>query len=433
MEANAILFTGTIRNSKDEYITPQPLGIEYYFLPERRWRMLVQDLPTDKGKFEYRFSLESKLGADLRPAMEAGFLPTLRLIYAESTEKAYTQVLSFGSLVAQVKPDEVMVDFGDLWIIESGSINHNIPEDLPDYEYTTVALPRPNGNNKLYEGLKFVIGTEENPEAPPAAAPPPVFTVPDLPKSFELQLNAIAEPERKVLLLREELDLKNLRVNILDNQAIQKDQTINELDNRIKLLNTEVQTEKASVQSLKAEKLQLEQTLTRKEEELVELRNNAGNVSQVSPLNAVYKQLAQDVEAASDELESSRFALTDVRIDLKTHIINDAEGIKVQLLDNASANTAKEGTFSSLNVRIAPKRQAPTASKVAVPDFTGLTENAAKKRAAEWGLKVMAIDDFSETRNFGAAFRQVPAAGQELPESGIVRIFFAKKQTDPNG
>ncbi|MFA0961058.1 PASTA domain-containing protein [Roseivirga sp. BDSF3-8] len=426
-----LLFLGSTRNTRDQYTTPPPLALEYYHALEQRWNTLVPAFTAKDGQIKQVFKLEArtKVADIIRRALEVGTFPMVRLIVAESAKTQFTEVLAFGGLIAQVEEGQVRLDFGDLWLIEKGSINRNLPEDMPGFEYTIVAMPRPMGNSRLFDGLAAAIAPEEKTitEDPALKGPSPIESLILKGGDFKVSLEDLSEPERQVILLQDEISLKEHRIDTLKQLSVTQNQEIDSLNLKISKLDTSLQQEKASTTELLQKNETLTASLAEKEQEIAQLNDQVvATTSKSATINDLYRDLVVSVDEASKELEGRSYTLSNVTLDLKTHLLNDQEGLKVQLVDKATALSLREATVSNLNMNIAPAVPATRSASVAVPDFSGMTEQAARKKAGLHRLKLRPVYELNQTSRLGAAFRQIPEAGEEIPESGTVRVWFAK-------
>ncbi|CAM1342452.1 hypothetical protein [Tenacibaculum amylolyticum] len=248
--------------------------------------------------------------------------------------------------------------------------------------------------------------------------------------------------------LRTQLSQKQveLELEIQKNETLEKE--VKDLEDEKKTLETDLSEEQQKVSALSqekdtliAEKGVLESELAIKEQEIVVLNTEKNELeleveqlnishpgeSKAFKINDIYRQLVEDVNSASLELKNvGNYQLGNVTIDLKTHIQNDDKGLKVQTLDKDSAKSINEGAVSNVKINIESTKEIQKAERVSVPDFSGLTEKAAKKKALQFNVKLTPIYQYNQTERIGSAFMQLPKPGARVLPLTKVKVFFAK-------
>ncbi|MEW7277907.1 PASTA domain-containing protein [Aquimarina sp. 2201CG1-2-11] len=245
-----------------------------------------------------------------------------------------------------------------------------------------------------------------------------------------------------------EIDNLNTQIASKDIHIDNLDKEILDLKNEIKTLGTENNDLEQKTANLSQEKNTLiiekgvlESELTIKEQEIVVLTTEKNELeleieqlnishpgeSKAFKINDIYRQLVEDVNLASLELKDvGNYQLGNVTIDLKTHIQNDDKGLKVQTLDKDSAKAINEGAVSNVKINIESTKAIQNVEKVSVPDFSGLTEKAVKKKALQFNVKITPIYQYNQTERIGSAFMQLPKPGVRVLPLTKVKVFFAK-------
>lgn len=258
----------------------------------------------------------------------------------------------------------------------------------------------------------------------------------------ETLINSITQKEAELVLEVEKNENLEKEVKDLEDEKQQLEQEKKTLETQ--LFEEEQKTLELSQQknTLITEKGILEGELAVKEQEIVVLNTEKNELeleieqlnishpgeSKAFKINDIYRQLVEDVNSASLELKDvGNYQLGNVTIDLKTHIQNDDKGLKVQTLDKDSAKAINEGTVSNVKINIESTKEIQKAEKVSVPDFSGLTEKAAKKKALQFNVKLTPIYQYNQTERIGSAFMQLPKPAERVLPLTKVKVFFAKK------
>ncbi len=153
--------------------------------------------------------------------------------------------------------------------------------------------------------------------------------------------------------------------------------------------------------------------------------------TKAAPVNQIYKQLVEEVNTASKATkadENNAFTLGAVKLNLKTFVRQDDDGMKFQLVDAGTANQFDQNYISDLTIDVVGQEPEPVGNtpSIVVPRVTGLTETAARKRLKQFGYRMEAIYQSSENQIVGQAFKQTPVAGDDLPSGETITVIFAK-------
>lgn len=119
------------------------------------------------------------------------------------------------------------------------------------------------------------------------------------------------------------------------------------------------------------------------------------------------------VSAFGDALESERlaeagFTISDLRVDLRTNVIQTDQGIQLQLPDPGATKRPESLSDVQFSLRSDVRKADP--DFVEVPDLTGLDQQTAKKRLEEANLQVGAVEQKQAARKRGTVIDQLPSA-----------------------
>lgn len=237
---------------------------------------------------------------------------------------------------------------------------------------------------------------------------------------LKLELEKNENLEKKVKGLEDEK--KTLKADLSEEQqkAAALSQEKNTLIAEKGVLESKLAIKKQEIVVLNTEKNELKL-------EIEQLNISHPGESKAFKINDIYRQLVEDVNSASLELKNvGNYQLGNVTIDLKTHIQNDDKGLKVQTLDKDSAKSINEGAVSNVKINIESTKETQKVERVSVPDFRGLTEKAAKKKALQFNVKLTPIYQYNQTERIGSAFMQLPKPSERVLPLTKVKVFFAK-------
>lgn len=421
----SLRFTATLYTNKSIPLTDGEFMVQYYDLHTNTWAEFMPPSPVIDSNYEAIFPLtqgenpNEELRAKVEGWMTLGAFPLTRLINADTVDSPETTVIGFASIV---QPDDVelviTVDYGHRWLTTS-TIRHTLEGANELQEYEIGALIRPTDQDlPLYPAIQAALAETDN------------FA------SYELGVHTIAvvDPnagggtssgsgdgsgtslETDLFVLRNQIELQQVELEQLNLRIAARDTMIESQMATTEALQTDIDDKDTQITALQA---------------VVD----AGQVA-AAPLNEVYTKIVQEVETSSANIADSNYTINNIQLSLKTHVQNGADGIYVQLVDSAAAAASAEGVsdhaISELSFQVGTvKPTAPTTATLA-PTVIGLTETATRKRLAEYGLKQRAIyQAVSPTgpHTIGQAFKQIPAAGEEILPNQEVTVIFAK---DPN-
>ncbi len=145
------------------------------------------------------------------------------------------------------------------------------------------------------------------------------------------------------------------------------------------------------------------------------------------PARDVYTTIVDEVKNASEQLESTAYTLSNISLNLKTHVLTDEEGFKLQLIDAETAANTNQQAVSEVKIDIGTKSNSNNQPETnSTPNVMGLTETAARLRLKSYGLGMKTIYQVSTTKTIGQAFKQNPAAGNDINKGENVVVIFAK-------
>ena len=121
-------------------------------------------------------------------------------------------------------------------------------------------------------------------------------------------------------------------------------------------------------------------------------------------------------------------------LDLKVLATNDeAEGLKLQLVNDSVASTVNADALSVLHMTITPRDfNLPNTATNPMPGMNGLTETEARKKLLSYGLKMNPVYQQTDQHVIGQAFKQSPEAGTQIIEGSTVTVIFAKEKETYN-
>lgn len=381
-----------LKDKEDKTIDNRSLCLEFFDLTNNKWTTFLNELNTADGKLDKLLSLNTleetneAVFAMLSKTIEGNTLPSIRLVDRETVGQEWTVVFSMFPII-HFTGDVLIIDFGNLWLLDN-PINRQIEERHPNIEFAIGAFPRPNEDHTLFSLLQFaLVNAGYNSD------------------EFKAQLVPIGENTELSKRVQElELLLKE-KQNELENQLKKAE----ELNNR--------------VEGLSQENNKLKEEIAKEEHD----KETAGKIVEARPASDVYTTIVDEVKNASEKLEETPYTLANISLNLKTHVVTDADGFKLQLIDAETAKNTQEGTISEVKIDIGTnENQTKGENKSSTPNIIGLTETAARQRLKSFGLKMKTIYQTSKTKTVGQAFKQKPAPGDDINVGDTVITIFAK-------
>lgn len=407
----------TLKSTADEPVSRKNLVLQYFNMHTNSWHTFTEELDAIRGKLDQTIAIsrvKKLFPGDYRLILNAltkGILPTIRLIDNASAKEEWTTVYGIIPVIHISEESVISLNFGDLWVIEPYEINRHIKGSFPENEFALIALPRPNGNHALHKPLSAALSNAE------------IFS------DFELETHDI------------ELRLKTDKTDPVTNRE--------EIENLKKHLAEKEKETMHYEQDISAHKKEIDH-LYHQIEELKQALQDKGTpdddlelgedgiikeppVPEARPARDVYTTIVEEVKTASEKLEESPYKLTNISLNLKTHVITDGDDFKLQLIDAETAKKSNEGTVSEVKIDI--ETEGPTkkpSNKLITPNIIGLTETAARNRLKSFGLGIKVIYQVSKTKTIGQAFKQSPAPGNDVTKGDTIVAIFAKKTENYN-
>ena len=276
----------------------------------------------------------------------------------------------------------------------------------------------------------------------------------------------LEEKNQEIQILKEELASLNdsvIEINQLQEALLEKAKEIENLqllknkleqENKIILLDVEktkndLQTQQNSIDDL-VEKIKTSQQLvSKKNNEIATLtKNTTVKEIEISKLKTkvteiqsfidaenpnkldakkVYSSIINDIAIADAEMDTSRFKMANISLNLKATVEKGPEGTLFGLVDFESAKDINAAAISDISIDIVPNTTSIKSENM-VPSIIGLTETAVRKTITNYGLKLDVVYQPTDNPKFieGQAIKQIPEAGSELIQGQEVIVIFAK-------
>ena len=84
--------------------------------------------------------------------------------------------------------------------------------------------------------------------------------------------------------------------------------------------------------------------------------------------------------------------------------------------------------ISDVRIDVATEEQPTAINTSLVPNVIGLTESAARKRLSHHQQEIKVVYQVFKNKVIGQAVKQIPAAGEQLEETQVVTVIFAKQE-----
>lgn len=413
MDVSNIEFTANINDPFDIPLSKKKLAIQLFHVGKMQWLTLTRDLSVQNGLLKHIISAKKEQSTSeemtvLVKSLEAGVLPTLRLVDEETLTSSWVNVFGFACILFEREKGVLVVDFGEMWSIAPHSIKRHIEGDQPKFEYELATLPRPHKNHTLYAGLQATILDPKLFESFSSETHlSPLKTVKELQNLTEeeaLRYNTQLETVKYALSRKIE------EVNIVESvlEKIQNDPTF--------IVDQEVADylDSVKIDSIKD----------------VRYKDLLGNVKLAEPVAAkdVYVNIVDELSIATEKLDGSNYELSNLNLNLKTMVQSTTEGFKLQLMDAETARVVNTDAISEVNIGIVTKPVKTNGTVLrGTPKIIGLSETAARKHLKNFGFHLKAIYQVAPNKVIGHAFKQSPASGAEMGEGNTVTAIFAKE------
>ncbi len=418
------------------------LNLEYYDTINFQWTNLFGPVGYQNGRYFASLELNSSIEdwAVFSKIVNAGVFPAVRLVDADSAKKSITKVLAFGGNInltsgnilskefspiaaskaktvvkktkasaktvaskkisaakevatnIRFKADAFLVDFGDLWLVNLEQEDQLVQE--------AIAI----GNN-----FTLIAGNKE---------PGQGGNVNELLQQIQNQNAQIASLQTSNQSLMTNVVTLQNTVQLQTGQIATLNATVQTKTAQVTTLTSQVQTHLATIQTLQARIAALEST-------------QSGQRTHEASM--VYTNVVNEITKATESLSNSNYKLSNLALDLKVLVKNDANGLKLQLVDDTLAETISGDSLSNIRIEVKANEVGNVNTVVnPLPSILGLTESEARKKLMNYGLKLNPIYQFSDKHTLGQAFKQYPEANTELMEGSVITVIFAKDKNKYN-
>ncbi len=419
------------------------LNLEYYDTINFKWANLLGPIGYQNGGYFASLELNSSIEdwAMFSKIINAGIFPAVRLVDADSVKQSITKVLAFGGNISltngnilskeflplaaskaktavkktktsaktvankkiaatkaiaaaniRMSVDAFLVDFGDLWLVTLEQEDQLVQEaTVLGNNFTLIAGNKESGHGGNVNALLQQIQNQNAQIASLQTSNQSLMTnVVTLQNTVQLQTGQIA----------------TLNANVQTKTA------------QVATLTSQVQTHLATIQTLQTRIAALEST-------------QSGQRTQEA--NKVYTNVVSEITKATESLSNSNYKLSNLALDLKVLVKNDANGLKLQLVDDTLAETISGDSLSNIRIEVKANEVGNVNTVVnPLPSILGLTESEARKKLMNYGLKLNPIYQFSDKHTLGQAFKQYPEANTELMEGSVITVIFAKDKNKYN-
>ena len=160
-------------------------------------------------------------------------------------------------------------------------------------------------------------------------------------------------------------------------------------------------------------------------DEVEKLRDQVGGEVEVESLYVnIGRQLRQARQHLADD--GIPYRLGKVSLSVKT-LVGDG-GNKLFMPNLADFPRIAAGALADMTFEFQPTGDDEAGTTVVVPDFSGLTETAARRLANAQGLRLEMAQEARGDRDVGVgqAFKQTPSINERVPAGGTVLVVFAQ-------
>ncbi len=228
--------------------------------------------------------------------------------------------------------------------------------------------------------------------------------------------------------LEEEKQLILLEVEKAKNDLQNQQNAIDDLVEKVKTSQQLVSEKNNEIATLAQNTAVKEIEISKLETKVTEIQSyvDAENPNKLDA-KKVYSSIINDIAIADAEMDTSRFKMANISLNLKATVEKGPEGTLFGLVDFESAKDINAAAISDISIDIVPNTTA-VKTENSVPNIIGLTETAARKIITNYGLKLDVIYQPTDNPNFikGQAIKQIPEAGAALTPGQEVLVIFAK-------
>lgn len=142
-------------------------------------------------------------------------------------------------------------------------------------------------------------------------------------------------------------------------------------------------------------------------------------------INAIYKNLVEELDIASELSKTNNYSLSNLSVKLKGVINQDTNNtVGIQLFSKENAKQINGNAISDISFDIIPSPSQNPKPGI-TPDVLGLTETAVTRILESLGLKLNPVYQKSDKPN-GASFKQAPQSGSLINLNEFVTVIFSK-------
>lgn len=198
-------------------------------------------------------------------------------------------------------------------------------------------------------------------------------------------------------------------------------------------LHHDLRLREDEITSLRDRLQETEQERDLRRDELEQVRNESKTLRDQLDgeveVESLYANVGRQLQQASRHLRDDGIPYRLGKVSLKVKALVGNGGNRLFMPNLADFPRVAEGALADMTFEFHPTEDAAVDAAVAVPDFSGLTETAARRLAQAAGLRLEpAHEDARERRDVGAgqAFKQTPSKGASVPRDSTVLVVFAQ-------
>ncbi len=444
---SSIQFSASILDKNHKPANNYSVTIQYFIVDAMQWVVLGKPSTSKDGKVMLTYKIPEKIARtdktakNIKTSINSGSLPMFRIVKT-NTKTKINYVLSYNtSIISSENNIVIHLDFGNLilldkknWIQLKTAKSILIASVISNKTIKEIITPKIDITMLEKKGFVSEKKAKDLEKSLENVTKEKLKTVKSLSlKKVELDglKNEKRVLENKNLQLATDLSKtkESLKQVSFTNESLQK--TINKNNKIIDNLNKENASNKSktfelekTISELIKDKLDLELLLDKKK-----LEPKIYTPKAISA-NKLYTNIIKDVKIADSSAVSSGYKLEGFKLNLKTVVEHDEDGIRFQPIDISKANKINGSAISDVLIDLT-KEPAKIVKNKLTPNVIGLTETAVRKLLLEYDLKLDSIYQSinSETSNLiiGQSFKQLPEAGDEFDASKIVTVIFAKE------
>lgn len=445
----SIQFSALIFDETNKPVNNYSVNVQYFNMATLQWMLLGKPSICKKGKVFFKYNIPDKIPrtdittTKLKAIIASGSLPMFRLTQTNNRSKI-NYVLSSNTIVEDSNNKKILhLNFGNLTLLNK--------KYWIQLKKETSILIASNIDVKTLQGSKEI----SVPKTSTSVLEKKVLASNKKTVALEKTLESI---KKEKLLTAKSLSLKTSEVtkNLKQITALQKESTklkndfsvvnasLKTVTNTNKSLQKTINSNTTLIKSLKKDALAkanknllLEKKITTLEKDKIDLKalldktkvERKNFTPKAISANAIYTNIINDVKLADTKTIGSGYQLGAFKINLKTVVEHDDDGMRFQPIDIKNAAGINGSAISDLQIDIIKNPTTISKNKL-TPNVIGLTETAVRKILLDFGLKLdpiyQSIDQKTNKLTIGQSFKQQPNAGDEFGISKTVTVIFAK-------